>query len=114
MLIRVVAGDKEILFALNDSSASRSLYRQLPLAIAIENYSNNEKVFQAPKKLNCEKVQEGDCPAGSIGYFSPWNNVCLFYGDAPRYPGLYVLGKAVKGDGQIRALSGKIKIEAAQ
>ena len=112
MLIKVAFNQKKIVFELNDTSVSRSFYQQLPMTVAIENYGNNEKVFQAPQKLNCAKVQEGDCPAGSIAYFSPWNNVCLYYGDAPRYSGLYVMGKAVKNAELIRNLSGKVIVEA--
>ena len=110
--IKVVANGKEIVFALNDTSVSRSFYAQLPLTVAVENYSNNEKIFQPPKKLDCSKAQEGACPVGTIAYFSPWNNVCLYYGDAPRYSGLYVMGKAVSGTEQIQNITGKVKIEA--
>lgn len=110
LMIKVIANEKEILFELNDTSAARSFYEQLPLTAAVEKYSNNEKVFQPQKKLNCSKVQEGACPVGTIAYFSPWNNVCLYYGDAPRYTGLYVMGKAVSGAELIRNLSGKIQI----
>ena len=114
MKIKVTANGKEIVFALNDTSVSRSFYTQLPLTVDVENYSNNEKVFQPPKKLDCSKAQEGACPAGTIAYFSPWNNVCLYYGDAPRYSGLYVMGKAVSGAEQIRNITGKVKIEAVR
>ena len=112
MLIKVISGQKEIVFALNDTSASNSLYQQLPLIVTIENYGSNEKVFQPPRKLNCVKAQEGACPTGSIAYFAPWNNVCMFYGDAPHYSGLYVIGKAVKNAEQIQYLSGTVRIEA--
>ena len=112
MVIKVSSGETEILFALNESSACKSFYRQLPLMVAVENYSNNEKIFQPSKKLDCSNAQEGACPVGSIAYFSPWNNVCLYYGDMSRYPGLYVMGKAVSGTEQIRNIKGKVKIEA--
>ena len=112
MKIKVVANGKEIVFALNDTSVSRSFYAQLPLSVDVENYSNNEKIFQPPKKLDCSKAQEGACPVGSIAYFSPWNNVCMYYGDMSRYSGLYVMGKAVSGTEQIRNIKGKVKIEA--
>ncbi len=111
MKIKVVANGKEIVFALNDTSVSRSFYAQLPLSVDVENYSNNEKIFQPPKKLDCSKAQEGACPVGSIAYFSPWNNVCMYYGDMSRYSGLYVMGKAVSGTEQIRNIKGKVKIE---
>jgi hypothetical protein len=112
LIIKVVANGKEIVFELNDTSVSRSFYAQLPLSVDVENYSNNEKIFQPPKKLDCSKAQEGACPVGTIAYFSPWNNVCLYYGDAPRYSGLYVMGKAVSGAEHIRNITGKAKIEA--
>ena len=53
--IKVVANGKEIVFALNDTSVSRSFYAQLPLTVAVENYSNNEKIFQPPQKLDCSR-----------------------------------------------------------
>jgi len=112
MLVRVVSNQTEIVFELNDTTVSRSFYRQLPLTVSIDNYSNNEKVFQPPRKLNCAGATEESCPAGTIAYFAPWNNVCLFYGDAPRYSGLYVMGKAVKNAGMIRDLTGKVRVEA--
>ena len=114
MKIKVVANGKEIVFALNDTSVSRSFYAQLPLTVDVDNYSNNEKIFQPPKKLDCSKAQEGACPVGTIAYFSPWNNVCLYYGAAPRYSGLYVMGKAVSGAEQIRNITGKVKIEVVR
>ena len=114
MKIKVVANGKEIVFALNDTSVSRSFYAQLPLSVDVENYSNNEKIFQPPKKLDCSKAQEGACPVGSIAYFSPWNNVCMYYDDMSRYPGLYVMGKAVSGAEQIRNITGNVKIEAVR
>ena len=114
MKIKVVANGKEIVFALNDTSVSRSFYAQLPLTVAVENYSNNEKIFQPSKKLDCSNAQEGACPVGSIAYFSPWNNVCMYYGDMSRYSGLYVMGKAVSGTEQIRNITGKVKIEAVR
>ena len=45
MKIRVATDDYEVKFALNDTSAAASLYRQFPLTIDVENYSNNEKGF---------------------------------------------------------------------
>ncbi len=75
--IKVVANGKEIVFALNDTSVSRSFYAQLPLTVAVENYSNNEKIFQPPKKLDCSKAQEGACPVGTIAYFSGTTCACI-------------------------------------
>ena len=112
--VKKEAAEKKDNGALNDTSVSRSFYAQLPLTVAVENYSNNEKIFQPSKKLDCSNAQEGACPVGSIAYFSPWNNVCMYYGDMSRYSGLYVMGKAVSGTEQIRNIKGKVKIEAVR
>ena len=113
MKIKVTAGDYVIVFALNDTSAAVSLYEQLPLTVAVENYSNNEKIFYADK-LDCTNVIEGDCPVGTLAYFSPWGNVVMYYGAASQYPGLYILGEAVEGVENISSLTGEITITKAE
>lgn len=112
MKIKVTAGDYVIIFALNDTSAAVSLYEQLPMTVAVDNYSNNEKIFYADK-LDCTDVIEEDCPAGTLAYFSPWGNVVMYYGAAPQYPGLYILGEAVEGAENISNLTGEITITKA-
>ena len=114
MLIKISVGEKEIVMALNNTSVSRSFYAQLPMTVTVENYGHNEKIFQPNRKLDCSDVQEGACPVGTVAYFSPWNNVCLYYGDAPRYNGLYVMGKAIRGAENIRNISGKIRVESVK
>jgi hypothetical protein len=52
MKISVKANGKTTVFELNNSPAARELYAQLPLSITVENYSNNEKIFYPPKKLD--------------------------------------------------------------
>ena len=113
MKVKVSFSGTAIVFALNGSSVSRSFWEQLPMTVGVENYGGNEKIFQAPRKLDTGSPVEGPCPAGSIAYFSPWNNVCMYYGDAPRYPGLYVMGRAVSGAGEIGRITGTITIERA-
>ena len=108
MKIQVATDDYEVIFALNATS-SASLYGQLPLTIDVENYSSNEKIFY-PEKLDCTDVIEGTCGAGTLAYFSTWDDVVMFYGPQPKYPGLYILGEAVEGVDNIRNLSGKIEI----
>ena len=112
MRIRVAAGDLEVVFALNSTSAAASLYDQLPLTVEVENYSNNEKIFY-PEKLDCTNVIEGACPVGTLAYFSPWGDVVMYYGAASQYPGLYLLGEAVEGADDISKLSGQIEITKA-
>lgn len=114
MQIQVQGNGHTIVFELNDSPASRSLYRQLPLTIEVQDYSSNEKIFYPPDELEI-----GDTPltegggAGRLAYFAPWGDVILYYGDFGPYSGLYDLGTAITGSEWIPGLSGEILIEAA-
>lgn len=110
--IRVLSEAGEILFELNDSPAAESLAAQLPLTADTEPYSNNEIVFHPEKPLDVENGVEGGGTAGYIGYYEPWNNVVLYYGDFEEYPGLYILGKAVSGAENIQNIRGSITIES--
>lgn len=112
MRIKVSSENAEVIFELNESSASKSFYEQLPLTVSVENYSTNEKIFELPQKLDISNVWEGRCPKGSIAYFSPWNNVAMYYGDAPEYKGLYPMGTAVEGIEKIGELTGNLTITA--
>lgn len=81
-----------ILFALNDSNAAKSLYEQLPLSLEIEDYSNTEKIFYPPEKLDTTDAPMAEGPEGTLAYYAPWGNVAIYYGDCGGASGLYQLG----------------------
>lgn len=111
--IRVSDGVHAVVFVLNETSASRSFYEMLPFEVKVSNYSNNEKVFDPPRTISYgTDCIEGECPVGTIALFSPWGNVAMYYGPAPRWSGLYLMGRAVEGTDNIRLLSGTIRVEA--
>lgn len=110
MKIMVSDGTNEVIFLLNDSSASKSLYDQLPLTIEVENYSSNEKIFYPPEKLDTSDVIESAGPFGTLAYFSPWGNVVMYYSECGEYPGLYIMGEAIEGADLIEKLSGTISV----
>ena len=112
MKIKVSDGTNAVTFELNETSAAKSLYGMLPMDVAVENYSNNEKIFYPTATVTYgSDCIEGDCPAGTLALFSPWGNVVMYYGAASRYSGLYILGNAVEGAGLIKNLAGTIHIE---
>jgi len=111
MKISVTANGNTTVFELNNSPAARDLYAQLPLSISVENYSNNEKIFYPPKKLNTTDTPQADAQAGTLAYYAPWGDVVMFYGSFGSAAGLYEMGHAVSGSEYIRGMSGKIKIE---
>jgi hypothetical protein len=113
MQMVVHANGQDIVFALNESPASKSLLVQLPMEIAVENYGNNEKIFSPPKKLNTSDTPlAGDVRSGTLAYYAPWGDVVMFYGSFHSAPGLYELGHAVQGGEYIRELSGMIMVAA--
>lgn len=111
MRIRVSDGSREIIFELNDSSAARSLYEQLPLTLETENFSSNEKTFY-PKKLDVSDTPLAKSDGrGVLAYYEPWGDVVMFYDSFSPNSSLYELGKASRGADEIENLSGEIKVE---
>jgi len=115
MHIQVQAGNEKItVFELNDSTAAKELYAQLPLTIKVEDYSSNEKIFYPPKKLGTANTPLADAKAGTLAYFAPWGNVVMFYDKFGSYKGLYALGEAIRGGEYISQISGTIKVEKSE
>ena len=112
MKISVSANGNTTVFELNNSPAARSLYDQLPLNIEVENYSDNEKIFYPPKKLDTTGTPQANAHrAGTLAYYAPWGDVVMFYGSFGSASGLYTLGHAVSGGRHIREMSGTARIE---
>lgn len=110
--ISVSDGKNKIVYELNASGQSKSLYSQLPIKVQIENYSTNEKIFYPKEKIPLKNGIEGSGDSGTLAYFSPWGNIALFYGKFSGYPGLFILGKAVSGAENIKNLSGIVSVES--
>ena len=111
MQISVKANGKTTVFELNNSPAARDLFAQLPLSIKVENYSDNEKIFYPPKKLNTTDTPQADAQVGTLAYYAPWGNVVMFFGSFGSAAGLYELGNATLGNENIRGMSGTIHVE---
>jgi len=111
MKISVKANDKTTVFELNNSPAAQDLYSQLPLSIKIEDYSDNEKIFYPPRKLNTANAPAADARVGTLAYYAPWGDVVMFYKDFGSASGLYELGHAISGSEYITEMSGTIQIE---
>lgn len=109
--ISVKANGKTTVFELNDSPAAKDLYAQLPLSVSVEDYSNNEKIFYPPEKLNITDTPEADAKVGTLAYYAPWGDVVMFYRSFGSAAGLYELGHAISGNRNIQEMSGTIRIE---
>jgi hypothetical protein len=114
MQISVKTNGSTTIFELNNSPAAKDLYAQLPLSIKVENYSDNEKIFYPPEKLNTTDTPHVDAKAGTLAYYAPWGDVVMFYGDFGSAPGLYELGHAISGSEYVKGMSGTIRIEKGE
>ncbi|MGD9807199.1 MAG: cyclophilin-like fold protein [Deferribacterales bacterium] len=111
MMIKVTSNGKVTEFRLNNSTASKDLYDQLPMTIKVENFGGNEKIFYPPKKLNTADTPKANAKNGTLAYYAPWGDVVMFYEDFGSASGLYELGEATSGKELISKMSGNILIE---
>lgn len=110
MKIKFEVDGNEIVFELNDSQAAKDLYNQLPLTVQNEDFSNNEKTFYPPQKLNTSNAPATDGSIGTLAYYEPWGDVVLFYGNYEPNSELYSLGNVVSGSEFISEISGEMVI----
>lgn len=108
--ISVQFGENVVIYELNNGSAADSLYEQLPLTIAVEDYSTNEKIFYPPEKLDTSDSPLAKAGAGTLAYYASWGDVVMFYGDYNENPSLYELGQIVSGAELVSGMSGTISI----
>ncbi|MBA2869422.1 cyclophilin-like fold protein [Methanococcus maripaludis] len=111
MKISIESNGETIVFDLNDGQAAKELYEQLPLTVDVKNYSNNEKIFYPPNKLNTSNTPLANAKTGTLAYYAPWGDVVIFYGNFGTAGGLYELGNVVSGGEHIKNMSGTIKIK---
>ena len=112
MKIQVQASEVIVVYELNNSSAAKELYEQLPLEVEVENFSTNEKVFYPPNELSTIDTPLADAQRGTLAYYAPWGDVVMFYDQFGKGNSLYQLGKAVSGKDDIEMLTGTIAVTA--
>lgn len=110
--MKVASKDFEMIYALNESRAADDLYAQLPLAIEVQNFGSNEKIFYPPQKLNTDNTPPASGGRGKLAYYAPWGDVVMFYGSFSETSSLYELGEIVSGAENIEKLTGTITISA--
>ena len=112
--ISVTCGDLQVVYALNDSPAAQSLLSQLPLTVAVEDFSTNEKVFYPPQELDTTDTPLAEGGAGTLAYYAPWGDVVLFYDSFSTNSSLFALGEAVSGAEDISQMTGTITVEVVE
>ena len=112
MKIQVQCGERVIVYALNDSSAAKDLYAQLPLTLEVKDFSTNEKTFYPPEELDVSDAPMADAAKGSLCYYAPWADVVMFYDHFGKGSSLYALGEVIFGKDDIEKLTGSITVSA--
>lgn len=110
MQIRVQNNNLKIDFQLNESQAAKTLIKQLPLTLDVDNFGGNEKIFYPPEKLNVTNTELADPEKGDLCYYAPWGDVVMYYKGTSSAPGLYSLGKVISGKEDIQKLNGSLTI----
>lgn len=97
---------------LEDNSAARSLLEQLPLTLTFEDYNGMEKVAYPPEALDLSDAPDScDPDVGTLAYYAPWGNLCIFYGDFQYSEGLVPLGHVKGGMELLTSLEGNFSAD---
>ncbi|KAA8699462.1 hypothetical protein F4W70_26765 [Pseudomonas cannabina] len=98
MNIRMYAGDKVVMFHLQDSATTRDFVSLLPLELTLEDYAATEKISTLPRKLDVTGAAAGNTPVeGDIAYYAPWGNLAIYHKGFNYSPGLVRLGRVESG-----------------
>lgn len=96
--IRITIGDKVLDGTLAENPAAAALIDQLPLTLAFKDLNGVEKIADIPEELTMDRMPKGDDPdVGDIGYYAPWGNLVLYYGDVGYWNGIARIGR-IHGD----------------
>lgn len=98
MKIECAFGGHVFTASLHDNPTARDLASMLPIDIAIEDYSDNEKIAHLPRRL----TEQGSGPFGNempgdFCYYAPWGNLAFFYAGYRYSSGLIRLGRLDDG-----------------
>lgn len=99
-----------IVFQLNDSTAARSLYEQLPFSMEVEAYGSSEKIGYPPTELNTTNTPMAKGPKGTLAYYEPWGNIAIFETECEGGNGLYALGEVISDEELIKLLDGQVQV----
>lgn len=110
MIISIQANGETTIFELNDGNTAKELYEQLPLTVDVEDYSNNEKIFYPPQKLDTTNTPLANAQFGTLAYYAPWGDVVMFYDSFGSVGGLYEFGSVISGGEHIKNMPGTIQI----
>ncbi|MGJ5670500.1 cyclophilin-like fold protein [Rhodococcus aetherivorans] len=110
--IALIVDGQRLTGTLSDTPAGRDLLAQLPLTLTMTDFGSVEKVAELPTSLSITGAPPGADPApGGIGYYAPWNDLVLYYGDQSYHDGIVRLGTLDGGVDVIGQHTGDLLVE---
>ncbi|ONH51100.1 hypothetical protein CcI49_36320 [Frankia sp. CcI49] len=106
-LIRIVIDGQVLDGRLWDNAPGRDLPSRLPVTLTFGDLSRQEKIGHLEQLLSMESMPAGDDPVpGDLGWYEPWGNVVLYYGDVAYWDGIARIGTIDSGTDLIEAQTG--------
>ena len=96
--ITITIGEDTYAATLADNPTARDFAAQLPLTLTFKDFNSVEKIATLPLPLSTEGVPTGADPdINDIGYYSPTNDLVLYYGDVGYWDGIVRIGAVTEG-----------------
>ena len=109
--MRISFGDETIDGTVRDTATGRDLMAQLPLELTLSDHNGVEKTGRLPANLSTEGAPDGADPdVGAIGYYSPGNDLVLYYGDQSYFAGIVVIGRMGDGFERLSNIDGDVRV----
>jgi len=105
--ILIAIGDQTLTATVWDNPTGRALLDRLPLTVRFEDLNSAEKIGHLDQGLTMDGMPKGDDPqVGDLGYYAPWGNVVLYYGDVGYWDGIARIGRI---DGDLSVISSQTR-----
>jgi hypothetical protein len=92
--VRLSFGDTTLTARLTNNATALDLLSQLPLTLTFRDLNQVEKIATLPRPLSTTGVPPGADPdIRDIGYYSPSNDLVLYYGDVGYWNGIVRIGQ---------------------
>lgn len=113
--MKLTASGKEIIIKLNNNATAKDLISTLPCEPDFSDFNSTEKIAYPARTLSTNAVTSGTTPTvGDLTLYKPWGNLALFYKGYSYSSDLIPLGRIEKGEENISALSGKVRVEISK
>ncbi|KQO38587.1 cyclophilin-like fold protein [Aeromicrobium sp. Leaf245] len=109
--IRIEFAGDQVEATVLDTPVGRDLVAQLPLELDMSDRGGVEKTGPLPRELSTDGEPTGADPdVGALGYYAPYGDLVLYYGDQSYFDGIVVLGRMGKGFDALGRIDGNVSV----